>query len=777
MFCLLNKNNPNVKKYEPYILHTSEDNVYLPRNIQKQLYNKDILEYTDKNFKAVEIEKYKFTSELRAEQIGITDKLLEEYNTVGSINGIVHARPGVGKCQGKNTPIIMYDGSVKLIQDITNGEFLMGPDSQPRIVDGVTEGYGDMYKVTPIKGEPFTCNADHVLSLKSSYTDNKLYPFDSITNISIKDYLKMNRKFKDKMKLWRVGIDFTSKIVKFDPYIIGAYIGDGTKKTSSMTIANDSFEILNYFKDWMSCNNLKFGYIDKRDNHCTYNIISDNDNINEFRTYILNECVTNNNERKIPKEYLINTKNVRLDLLAGLLDTDGYYHNGCYEIICKDEIFADQICFISRSLGLACYKKEKIGTIKKLNFKGTYYQCLISGNVDIIPCKVKRKKAKKRKQIKNILKTGLKIEYIGKDNYYGFSLDKDHLYVMGDFTVTHNTVMSIWLSAHLNKKTLIIIDTIKIAEQWKEEILRHTDLTEDDIGLIKGKIFDVENKRFIITTPQTLASKVKTSIKEFYKMIRDIGIDLIFFDECHKMGVKHASSSLLFNTKNVIGLSATPYFDREKNILVKSIFDDILVTYGTYDYQPIMNFTKFSSGLGEKYGKRISYLWNSNFIQARSIYNSKLHESKEWIDTIYNIVKRETEQNNKIIIICLTKKQLNFVYDHLKDRNIQSAKLYSEKNDIDKINDNVIVATYKYASHAFDYAALSRLILATPIMGRKSLIQTIGRIVRKSNNKKDAIVYDLIDEDNCFNNIFIKSIKIKINILKTEFENCIFKNI
>ena len=61
-------------------------------------------------------------------------------------------------------------------------------------------------------------------------------------------------------------------------------------------------------------------------------------------------------------------------------------------------------------------------------------------------------------------------------------------------------------------------------------------------------------------------------------------------------------------------------------------------------------------------------------------------------------------------------------------------------------------------------------------MGRKSLIQSIGRIVRLSESKSDAIVYDLIDIDGGFNNIFIKSIKNKINILTNEFENCIFEN-
>jgi replicative DNA helicase len=351
-----------------------------------------------------------------------------------------------------------------MIQDIVNGELVMGPDSTPRTVSGVTKGHGDMYEIIPNKGDSFICNADHVLSLKSSYSDSTKYPFDSITNISIKDYLNMNQKFKDKMKLWRTDVDFKKQDIEFDSYIIGVYLAEGTKKEPRITIAKNSPEILKCFNNWLKCNNLSFGYIDKKNNYSTYNIISNNKDYS-FKKYILTKLINENNERNIPQEYLINSKNIRLDLLAGLLDGDGYYSNGCYEIICKDESFADQICFLSRSLGLACYKSEKIGTIKKINFKGKYYRCIISGNVSIIPCKVKRKIAKKRKQIKDVLKTGFKVEYIGKDDYYGFSLDKDHLYLMGDFTVTHNTFMSIYLAHFLKKKTLILIDTKKIIEQ------------------------------------------------------------------------------------------------------------------------------------------------------------------------------------------------------------------------------------------------------------------------------------------------------------------------
>ena len=340
------------------------------------------------------------------------------------------------------------------------------------------------------------------------------------------------------------------------------------------------------------------------------------------------------------------------------------------------------------------------------------------------------------------------------------------------------TYTTIYLAHHYKKKTLVIIDIKKIAEQWKEAIVEHTSLTEDDIGLIKGDVFDVEDKTFIITTPQTLASKVKNNFEEWYIKMRDIGIDLIVWDEVHKMGNKWASSSLLFHTDNVIGLSATPYNDKDKDILIKSIVGDVIVDYGVYDMKPTINYVHYDSMLGDKHGKRIVWLWNNRFIQGRSIYNSKLIESSSWLNKITEIVKTNiVDKTNKILIVCMTQKQLFAICEELEHNNISSVKLYSKENDIDKIKDVVIVATYKYVSHAYDHKQLNRLILAVPLMGKKSLIQTIGRIVRTADGKTNAIVYDLIDTSPKFNNIFINTKSMKNKILQNEFIDCNFIDI
>lgn len=112
-----------------------------------------------------------------------------------------------------------------------------------------------------------------------------------------------------------------------------------------------------------------------------------------------------------------------------------------YDIISKWEHLANEIVYLARSLGFAAYVKKctkgcYVGKHKW--FEGTYYRVSISGDTSLIPVILDRKKCNKRTQIKSVLHTGFSVQELPEDNYYGFVVDSDHLYMMGDFTVTHN---------------------------------------------------------------------------------------------------------------------------------------------------------------------------------------------------------------------------------------------------------------------------------------------------------------------------------------------------
>ena len=71
-------------------------------------------------------------------------------------------------CHAKDHPILMYDGTVRKVQDISVGDIIMGADSTPRHVLALARGREPMARITPIKGEPFVVNMNHILSLVST---------------------------------------------------------------------------------------------------------------------------------------------------------------------------------------------------------------------------------------------------------------------------------------------------------------------------------------------------------------------------------------------------------------------------------------------------------------------------------------------------------------------------------------------------------------------------------------------------------------------------------
>lgn len=334
------------------------------------------------------------------------------------------------------------------------------------------------------------------------------------------------------------------------------------------------------------------------------------------------------------------------------------------------------------------------------------------------------------------------------------------------------TVCAAYITATYKKKTLIVLDNSKLVDQWVDAYLKFTTLTENDIGFIIGKKFDP--KPVTITMVQTLVSKSKTELSEYYTKIKKEGFDLIFFDEMHKTTstTKFGKASLFLNSKNIIGLTATPYGDDQHKFFMKNIIGDIIFDYSNYDEKPEVYFVKYKSGL-KKYASKMIYI--RDYIRRSGFYNKVLPESKTYFQVIYKLAEKLSKTNRKTIIIVFTVDQMKAIVSHLRENGIPAVELYSKQQKIDKINDKFIVATYKLASHGFDHAELSCLILATPLKGKTSLIQTIGRILRKKENVNKPLVFDLIDCE--MGNIFVDTIQNKKNIISKEFNVTEFKEI
>lgn len=352
---------------------------------------------------------------------------------------IVAARPGMGKCLGKGTKVLMFDGQLKKVEDVETGDLLMGDDSTPRLVKSIARGREKMYWVRQRKGMDYRVNESHILSLKRSRNEGPHTKGD-ILNISVRDYLTKSGKFKSNYKGYKVAVEFPEKKLSLPPYFLGLWLGDGTAKNANITSQNT--EIINYLSGYADDLGLELKQKEKRTTHCPVWGITGGYTGNKgysLAKELRNIGVLNN--KHIPRDYQINSTANRLEILAGLIDSDGHYlvqSNG-YEIVQKRECLAKDIKFLCDSLGFRVSLKAKKAQIKKIGFETTVYRLRIYGDIDRIPVKIKRKNANPWNSIVEWTVTGIEVEYDKVDDYYGFEIDGNRLFLLEDMTVTHNT--------------------------------------------------------------------------------------------------------------------------------------------------------------------------------------------------------------------------------------------------------------------------------------------------------------------------------------------------
>lgn len=339
-----------------------------------------------------------------------------------------------GKCVAKGTRFIMFDGSIKNVEDIVAGDVLMGPDSKPRTVLVTTHGIDNMYKVIPENGIEHIVNSKHPIRTIYRKAYGNIVREELITAPNHIKTLSLHPRWRECYALEKVnGIEFEHKDVLIDPYIFGLWIGDDDK--DSVRFTNPDIEVIDALKEFANANNLVCNIY----NHSTSKLAKrisftkKDCSLNWFRQALDAMGVKDN--KFIPKNYICTDRESRLQFLAGIIDTDGNYdarkHN--FEIIQKLESVTAGIVYIARSLGIKTTVKTKV-------VNGcTYYRIFLLSKGWIIPTKVKRKQCPEYTALqKNPLECRFDIESIGKDEYYGFEVDGDSLCLLEDFTIFHN---------------------------------------------------------------------------------------------------------------------------------------------------------------------------------------------------------------------------------------------------------------------------------------------------------------------------------------------------
>lgn len=347
---------------------------------------------------------------------------------LGGASIALGARPDKGKCLAPDTLVRMYPHGLKRADEVRHGDMLLGPDSQPRNVTGVTSGEALMYRIEYPWGEFYDVNEDHVLSLKRSKVEGQ-HQYGEILNVPVKDYMLWPAGRKARYKGWKSGVEYPQQPITIDPYVLGVWLGDGTTSTPAITSADSV--IVEYFNSIYG----EATSVQPAGRASTYYYQGG------FRQQLKDLNVLGS--KHIPEAYLYNTRAVRLALLAGLVDSDGHVGDNI-ELVSKHQTLAAQYVELARSLGFhATMKPTWKRATNSDHTGGRYWRVRIGGEaLDEIPVLLARKLRKYfRPPKRKGLQYGFKVTPIGLGKYNGFCLDGDHLFLLGDFTVTHNTSM------------------------------------------------------------------------------------------------------------------------------------------------------------------------------------------------------------------------------------------------------------------------------------------------------------------------------------------------
>lgn len=365
-----------------------------------------------------------------------------------------------GKSQYICVDIYTPDGCKKM-GDIKIGDYVFNRVGKPVKVIGVfPQGKLDAYEVEFHDGSKTTCSKDHLWS----YTTTKCITNGNRTMFTstLGEIMQDLERFKDRKHMHqRAGkyrfplngcVEFSSKEVKIDPYMLGLLIGDGcfSEASSYISFIKDEDVLHKYIEDVLPQYNMRYVYYPRTEKYCARGHLHGNGAgqkttlrtlLEEYRLY-----GHKSDTKFIPVDYKYNSKEVRLKILAGLLNTDGSVevkNRPSIEFCSVSRQLMNDVAEIARSLGLFV-NTDKKPDIRENKTYNACYSCSIRVNKELYELLLKKHQDRLNLEpTKNkdwrLIKS---ITYKGKEECQCIYVDDDeeHLYLTDDFIVTHNTI-------------------------------------------------------------------------------------------------------------------------------------------------------------------------------------------------------------------------------------------------------------------------------------------------------------------------------------------------
>lgn len=358
-------------------------------------------------------------------------------------------------CQPAGNKVLMSNGGWKNIEEIKVGDEVISPQKDGSnkfckvkwINEWECPETYDIIQNNKSNEKLYSCSNNHEIPFYNQFHKRgthkgKRYYIKSWWDFKEYEAEKMNKMYDEAFSHQHIGFSsFEIKEFKIkedceiEPYTLGVILGDGhyCKQLSITTEDKEIIEEIKKFYPVMSMRN-------KKNTLAKDYAFSLKSELAELLTkYGLH--YKRSGDKFIPKEALLSDSRYRKRLLAGLINTDGYYSNGGYEYTSKSKSLIENIRDLVYSLGGRCGKIRKVKkTIKSRNFIGEYYSIsFYLGNIKL-PLLLDRKKRNVNRIYLEPNRIAINIRKSTKKRVYGFELDSDsHWYITDNWMITKNS--------------------------------------------------------------------------------------------------------------------------------------------------------------------------------------------------------------------------------------------------------------------------------------------------------------------------------------------------
>lgn len=340
---------------------------------------------------------------------------------------------GVGKCFIKDTPVLMHDFTIKMVQDVNVGDKLMGKNGMPRVVKTLVQGgFDKVYTVSPKYSEPYTVCHGHLMVLMCisnlSWISRKLYTMNckkgDVVKLPVERFFGLPRYIQKKFTSINIPIEKmgpSSSEFDIDPYLLGMWYG-GNDVTS--TIFNTDSRLFSILATCAHKYQSKVTTLSEDGTKGIYTFkpyeYSDNlydPNLYSFDTKLKQMGIWG--KWSIPRKYKTCSIVDRCRFIAGFLDVSGTHVGNSIKCHLRGtEMFIRELVGIIRSVGLHCIVN---GSTINVFGKFSILPLVVHNDVENIP-----------------IQNTIKVTQPRWDFYYGFEVDDDHLFLLGDYTLVHN---------------------------------------------------------------------------------------------------------------------------------------------------------------------------------------------------------------------------------------------------------------------------------------------------------------------------------------------------